>query len=69
MDGFQEEFSSNIAFEYLNATDGGAGEAAFVQLGVRGHPTIIIFDATGEEIYRTFGLVEEDAIEGILQDF
>lgn len=69
MNGLQEEFSPNIAFEYLNAADGDIGQAAFEQLGIRGHPTVIIFDANGEEVYRTFGLVEEDILQDILERF
>ena len=66
MHGLQEEYSPNTAFEVLNAADGGAGQAAFTQLGLRGHPAVVIFDAQGQEVYRTFGLIEEEPIREIL---
>jgi hypothetical protein len=64
--GLQEEYSPNITLEELNAADGGAGQAVFTQLGLRGHPAVVIFDARGQEIYRTFGLIEEEPIREIL---
>jgi hypothetical protein len=62
----QEEFRSEVAFEYLNAVDEGIGQAAFEQLGLRGHPAVVIFNASGQEIYRSFGLVEEAPIREVL---
>lgn len=66
MNRLEEQYSSTIAFEYLNALDGGLGQSAFSQLGLRGHPAILIFDAEGKEILRVFSIIEEDVIVEVL---
>jgi hypothetical protein len=64
--GLQEEYSQDIAFVELNAADGDTGQAAFMELGLRGHPAIVIFDAQRQEVFRTFGLIEEKPIRQVL---
>lgn len=61
----EEEYSPDIAFEYLNALDSGTGQAAFNQLGLRGHPAIVIFDADGQEILRAFSIEEDLIVEAL----
>jgi hypothetical protein len=65
----EEQYSSNIAFEYLNALDDGVGEFSFTQLSLRGHPAILIFDVEGEEILRVLSILEEDLIIEVLDGF
>jgi hypothetical protein len=60
--GLEEDFSEGVAFRYLDAADGGAGQTAYTELGLRGHPAILIFDASGGEVYRDFGIVEADQL-------
>jgi hypothetical protein len=60
VDGLQAEFGDRIAFQYLNVN--AEGRLAFDQLGLRGHPGIVVFDASGQEVYRTFGVIEEAAL-------
>lgn len=62
MNRLEEQYSTDIAFEYLNALDGGIGESSFTQLVLRGHPAILIFDAEGKEILRSLTILEEDLI-------
>jgi hypothetical protein len=64
VNGFEVEFFGEVRFRYLNATDGAAGQQAFAFLRLPGHPAILIFSPEGEEVYRAFGVVEDD----ILQD-
>lgn len=66
MNRLEEQYGTDIAFEYLNALDGGIGQSAFSQLGLRGHPAIVIFDAQGQEILRVFSIIEEDLIVEVL---
>jgi hypothetical protein len=60
--GLEEEFGGGVAFRYLDAADGGQGERSYAALGVRGHPGIVIFDASGSEVYRDFGMVTAEQL-------
>jgi hypothetical protein len=51
---------------YLNAIDGDAGERAFAQLSLPGHPGFVVFDAEGRETYRAVGIVEADELRAAL---
>lgn len=62
MHGLEEQFNTNVAFVWLNAADGAAGQAAYEQLTLPGHPSIVIFDATQEEAYRGFGNFDEEIL-------
>ena len=66
VDGLEAEYGATVTFRQLNAqTD---GQPIFEQLGLRGHPAFVIFDATGREVFRTLGIVEParlvEALEG-----
>ncbi|MEL6526809.1 MAG: hypothetical protein AAFQ07_13985 [Chloroflexota bacterium] len=67
MNGLEEQFSPAIAFVSLNATDDAEGQSAYEQLTLPGHPSIVIFDAEGREVYRGFGTFEEDTLIEELQ--
>ena len=62
MNGLQEQYSDNIAFESLNAADDSVGQSAFEQLTLPGHPAIVIFDSDGQEVYRGLGSFEEEIL-------
>lgn len=66
MNGLQAQYSENVAFESLNAADNADGQSAFEQLILPGHPSIVIFDADGQEVYRAFGSFEEEILESEL---
>lgn len=55
----------------LNAADNAVGQTAYEELILPGHPSIVIFDANGQEVYRGFGSFEEDdlsaEIDAVLQ--
>ncbi len=61
-------YSDQIAFHSLNALDGGAGERAFMQAGLRGHPGYVIYNAQAQEVFRTLGLVETSVLEMVIQE-
>lgn len=69
MNGLQAEYSDSVAFESLNAADNAEGQNAFEQLILPGHPSIVIFDAEGQEVYRGFGTFEEEILESELIAF
>ena len=56
VDRLEAETGDRAAFVPLNARDGGDGEAVFAALGLVGHPAIVIFDASGRETYRQYGV-------------
>ena len=72
VNGLEDEFSDQIFFLRLNAADGAAGEAAFNQLSLPGHPSFVIFTPDSQEQERLFGVVDEaalrTAIESVLDD-
>ena len=63
-----EQQYDTITFVYLDAVDGAEGQRAFTQLGLRGHPATVIFDANGTEVYRSLGVVEEAELAAVLDD-
>lgn len=62
VDGLQARYSDRMTFVYMNARDGGQGEAVFDALSLRGHPGYVIFDSTGKEVYRQLGQVDEQVL-------
>jgi hypothetical protein len=59
VNGLKEEYSDDVDFVSLNAKDGKNGETIFQQLGLPGHPSIVIYTKDGEEVYRQFGIVDD----------
>lgn len=66
MNRLQEQYTADIEFVSLNAADNAEGQAAFGQLTLIGHPSIVIFSADGQEVYRGFGSFEEDDLSAEL---
>ena len=67
MNGLELQFSPDIAFVSLNASDGTEGQSAHEQLVLPGHPAIVIFDTEGNEVYRGLGTFEENTLTEELQ--
>lgn len=66
VNGLEEQFGDRMAFVYTNAaTD---GQEAFEALSLPGHPSYVIFNADNEEVYRTFGVVEEAQLRSAITD-
>ncbi|GAB4334518.1 MAG: hypothetical protein Kow00117_18010 [Phototrophicales bacterium] len=61
----EAQYGDQITVEYLNAQTN--GEQAFNRLNLPGHPVILIF-AGGQEVYRGFGIVEEDVLRAAVED-
>lgn len=58
VNGLETEHGEQMMFISLNANEGD-GEDAFGELGLQGHPIIVIFDADGKEQNRFIGEVDE----------
>ena len=71
MNGLQEEYSDEMTFVSFNAKDSADGETLFQQLGLPGHPSIVIYTPKGEEVFRQFGIMDElsliDKLDEILE--
>ncbi len=57
VDGLEEQYSERVQFVRLNANAEGA--EAFRELNLPGHPSVVIFNVDGEEVYRGFGVIPE----------
>lgn len=66
VNGLEDEYSNIVAFRYLNANTDGA--TAFEQLGLRGHPSFIIFLPDGREVSRSVGLQDEASLQNMLDN-
>lgn len=64
--GLSEEYDGRAAFRLLDARDGADGQRAFEALTLNGHPAMLVFDASGRETYRAFGVIEADALRAAL---
>jgi hypothetical protein len=62
----EAEMREQAAFVSLNARDNGEGEAAFTALGLVGHPAVLIFDASGRETYRQYGVQRDEDVRAAL---
>ena len=63
VDGLEESFAEQVAFQFLNAEDGAVGETAFKRLSLPGHPSYVILRPDGSESFRTFGVVVAQVLE------
>ena len=68
VNGLQAQFEDDIAFRSLNALDGSEGQESFEFLDLPGHPSVVIFDSSGNETYRGFGILEESVVRQALTD-
>jgi hypothetical protein len=68
VNGLQEEFGETVSFVYLDARDNADGQRYFESLELPGHPSILIFDSSKRETYRTFGVVEVEALRQAIVD-
>ena len=66
MNRLQEQYNAEAEFVSLNAADNAEGQFAYEELILPGHPSIVIFDANGQEVYRGFGSFEEEDLSAEL---
>lgn len=68
MNGLEEDYTGQITFQTFNAGDGADGETLFDQLGLRGHPAVLIYSSDGQEVFRQLGVISADDLEAVLMD-
>ena len=61
VDGLESEYDT-LDFFYLNALDGGTGERAFDAYNLRGHPTVLLVDESGEVLWEAAGIRERSEL-------
>lgn len=62
VNGLETDYGTEMTFLRLDARDGGEGQQLFSQLGLPGHPSILIFDVTGERVYRGVGIISDEQL-------
>ena len=68
VNGLQAEFDNQVEFLSFNALDNADGEAIFAQLGLRGHPSILIYAVDGQQAYQGLGIIDEEALRGQIEN-
>jgi thioredoxin-like negative regulator of GroEL len=67
VDGLVEKYEANVVTKQINANEG-AGPGIMRAYGIRGHPTLLIFDRQGQEAQRFTGPQPVEVIEKVLQE-
>ena len=63
--GLESEFEAVIRFDHVNASSE-RGQAAMKTYSLRGHPSYVLLDAQGEEIWQFSGQTSEDQLRSQL---
>ena len=66
MNGLQNEFADRLEVVRLNFDDR-RNDEAIAALGIRGHPTIVLFNRDGERGRTWFGAVTADDLRPLLE--
>lgn len=67
VNGLEEQHGNQVDFLYLNAQDGGSGQAAFDYFALRGHPAVLILSSDGKVVWQGVGVVEGRVLDEQLQ--
>lgn len=62
VNGLEADYGTQITVLRLNALDNGEGERFFNKLGLPGHPSFLIYDATGERVYQGVGIISDEQL-------
>ncbi len=62
VDGLHDEYAVQVEFLDLNALDGAVGQTVFDQLGLPGHPSIVLYDVDGQQAYWGVGIMTEQLL-------
>jgi len=66
VNGLEQQYSEEIAFKRVNA-EVGDGPEIMQAYRIPGHPTIILFNDTGQEVQRILGPQSTETVEEALQ--
>ena len=61
MDGLEKQYQGQMAFRYIDANVGD-GPTIMDAYQISGHPTILLYDAAGQEMQRLLGPQSADAL-------
>jgi thioredoxin-like negative regulator of GroEL len=67
VDGLAEKYQAEVVTKRINANEG-EGPGIMRAYGIRGHPTVLIFDRQGQEVGRLSGPQPAETIEKILEE-
>ena len=67
VDGLAEKYQAEVVTKRINANEG-EGPTIMRAYGIRGHPTLLIFDRQGQEVSRFSGPQPAETIEEVLQE-
>jgi thioredoxin-like negative regulator of GroEL len=66
VNGLEDEFGGEITVVRLNATDSESA-ALQSQYGLRGHPSFLVLNASGDVVERFFGPQNEEALRAAIE--
>ena len=66
MDGLEEQYQDQVAFQHIDANVGD-GPAMMDAYQIAGHPTILLYNAEGQEVSRLLGPQPVETLEQALQ--
>ena len=67
VDGLVEKYQAEVVTKRINANEG-EGPGIMRAYGIRGHPTVLIFDRQGREVARFSGPQPAETIEKMLEE-
>lgn len=67
VDGLAEKYQEQVVTKRVNANEG-TGPQIMRAYGIPGHPTVLIFNAQGQEVQRFVGPQPAEVIEEALQE-
>ena len=67
VDGLAEKYQAEVVTKRINANEG-EGPGIMRAYGIRGHPTVLIFDRQGQEVGRLTGPQPTETVEKILEE-
>ena len=67
VDGLAEKYQAEVVTKRIDANEG-EGPSIMRAYGIRGHPTLLIFDHQGQEVQRFTGPQPVEVIEEVLQE-
>lgn len=59
----EDNYQTQVTFLQFNALDDAEGEQLFTQLSLPGHPSILIYNEEGNQVYRGIGIIDEGRLE------
>ena len=65
VNGLETEFDGAVVFEQLNATDS-RGRAAMNTYSLRGHPSYVLLDGDGAQLWHYSGPIDEPSLRAQL---